>query len=202
VEVVADHVRWLAATYGVEQAQYVYDLYEMGMLGDGRVVFWQIDAQGRIRTGKIMAYDATTGKRIKGSGSITWVHSELRRAGLLAEDWHLEQCLYGEHLLATNSDATVALVEAYKTAHVGAILMPDMVWLATDSMSGLSAERLRVLKGRRVILFPDQGKGYTEWSARIGAIAEEVGFSYSTSSFMEHHATTSGADIADLSDNE
>jgi hypothetical protein len=198
IEVLADHVRWLATTFGVEEAQRVFDLYEMGMTEDKRVIFWQIDYDGKIRTGKVMAYDPVTGKRQKHEGAITWVHSDLRRAGVLAEDWHLEQCLYGEHLLATNSDATVALVEAYKTAHVGAILMPDMVWLATDSMSGLSAERLRVLKGRRVILFPDQGKGYTEWSARIGAIAEEVGFSYSTSSFMEHHATTSGADIADL----
>lgn len=198
--VLADHMRWLATTYGVENAQRVFDLYEVGMTADKRVIFWQIDYEGRIRTGKIMAYDATTGKRRKDRGSITWVHSDLKRAGILDQKWRLEQCLYGEHLLEPNPDATVALVEAYKTAHVGAILYPQYVWVAVDALMGLTTKRLRPLKGRSVILFPDEGKGFEVWSAKIGAIAAEVGFQYQVSSFMEGRER--GSDIADLVGNE
>ena len=40
-------------------------------------MFWQMDNTGNIRTGKIMAYDITTGKRIKDKDiiPINWVHS-------------------------------------------------------------------------------------------------------------------------------
>ena len=65
-------------------------------------------------------------------------------------------------------------------------------------MMGLSTERLRPLKGREVILFPDQGKGFEEWTRRIAPIAAEVGFRYSISAFMESHATDNGEDIGDL----
>ena len=65
-------------------------------------------------------------------------------------------------------------------------------------MMGLSTERLRPLKGRKVILFPDQGKGFEEWSRRIAPIAAEVGFRYSISAFMESNFSVKGDDIGDL----
>ena len=34
IEVLADHVRWLATTFGAEEAQRLFDLYEMGMTED------------------------------------------------------------------------------------------------------------------------------------------------------------------------
>ena len=104
--------------------------------------------------------------------------------------------MYGEHLLQRYPDKVVALAEGAKTAHIGAILMPNMVWVAVDSMMALTAEMLRPLKGRKVVLFPDEGKGYEVWTSRIGAIAEEVGFRHCVSAFME--GRESGADIADL----
>ena len=194
--VLPDHVRWLVTQYGVDAVQEVYDLYGIGASKQGETIFWQRDIEGRLRTGKIMAYDSDTGHRRKGEGAIRWVHSELKRTGRLDDKWQLTQCLYGEHILADNPDMMVAVVEAYKTAHVGAIVMPWMVWVAVDSMSGLTAERLRPLKGRDVVLFPDEGKGYQMWSEKIASIAEEVGFSYRVSSFME--GREQGADIADL----
>ena len=178
------------------------DLYGMTHSDDGRVVFWQRDYEGRLRTGKVMAYDPTTGKRLKTDGSIGWVHSDLKRQGILPEDWRLEQCLYGEHLLSINPDLTVALVEAYKTAHIGAILLPQYLWLATDSMMGLTEERLRHLKGRRVLLFPDEGKGREEWSARIAPIAERVGFSYAISEYTLRYNGSTGDDFVDIVERE
>lgn len=202
VPVLSDHIRWLVNNFGVEGAQYVSDLYEVGYMADGRVVFWQRDYEGQLRTGKIMAYDPTTGKRLKTDGSIGWVHSELKREGILPEDWRLEQCLYGEHLLKENPHSTVALVEAYKTAHIGAILLPQYLWLATDSMMGLTEERLRHLKGRRVLLFPDEGKGRKEWSARIAPIAERVGFSYAISEYTLRNNGSTGDDFVDIVERE
>ena len=200
--VLSDHMRWLVNNFGVDKAQYVSDLYEVGYMADGRVIFWQIDIEGGVRTGKIMAYDPATGHRRKEEGSIGWVHSELKREGILAEDWRLEQCLYGEHLLEDNPDRTVALVEAYKTAHVGAILMPNMVWLAVDSMMGLTEERLKPLKGRDVILYADEGKGFEEWERRIAPIASSVGFSYRMSRFTKEYNAEPGDDIVDVVERE
>ena len=194
-----DHVVWLARVYGAEAAERIKNLYNIGSTREGHAVFWQRDIEGRVRTGKIMAYDPISGHRKKGAGSINWVHSLMQQRGQLPEDWQLTQCLYGEHLLPLHPDAVVALVEAYKTAHVGAILMPDMVWCAVDSMSGLTAERLRVLRGRRVVLFPDEGRGFSEWSARIEDIARSVGFEYRVSRFVEEcQGIAPGSDLADL----
>ena len=192
----ADHVKWLINTYGIVEAERVAKMYSIGSTEQGRTIFWQRDIEGRVRAGKIMAYDPITGHRLKEQGAIGWVHAILRREGALPEEWELTQSLYGEHLLRQYPDKIVAVVEAYKTAHVGAILMPDMVWLATDSLQGLTAERLASLKGRRVLFFPDEGKGYELWHDRLPQIAKEVGFRYQLSSFME--GKEEGGDIADL----
>ena len=195
----SDHHKWLARLLGDDEAERIAQLYGMGTTKDGHAIFWQRDIEGRVRTGKIMAYDPISGHRKKEAGSINWVHSIMQQRGQLPEDWQLTQCLYGEHLLPLHPDAVVGIVEAYKTAHVGAILHPDMVWLATDSLSGLTAERLTALKGRRVILYPDEGKGHQQWSERIPQIAKEIGFSYRISEFVEEHLPHgSGADIADM----
>lgn len=196
------HTRWLRARYGEEAAARVMKLYKVGATTAGRerreyTIFWQIDIHGRLRTGKLIAYDPTTGKRQKSEGSCTWLHALLRKEGVVPEWWELTQSLYGEHLLAENPTATVALVEAAKTAHVGAITMPEMVWLSTEGMMGLCAERLAVLKARDVVLFPDEGKGFEVWQERIADIAREVGFRYRISRFMEHRGIA-GGDIADV----
>ena len=74
----------------------------------GSAVFWQVDVKGRIRTGKIMLYDPKTGHRVKEPHShVCWVHSELK-----LPDFHLRQCLFGEHLLMKNPTMPVAIVES------------------------------------------------------------------------------------------
>ena len=193
---VSDHVLWLMNTYGEEETERVAKMYGIGASMQGFVIFWQRDIEGRVRAGKIMDYDVVTGKRRKYAGAIGWIHTIMRREGELPEDWELTQCLYGEHLLKEHPASVVAVVEAYKTAHVGAILMPDMVWVATDSLQGLTAERLAPLRGRSVLFFPDEGKGFQLWSERLPQISKEVGFKYQLSTFMEGKGD--GADIADI----
>ena len=191
------HMQWLERRFGSEYAEFIRENYYVSSTADGRTIFWQIDAECRIRTGKVMAFDIASGRRKHTPGAVDWVHSILKREGTLPEDWELTQCLYGEHLLALQPTAAVALVESCKTAHVGYALFPRMLWLATGSLQGLTTERLRPLKGRRVVLFPDQGKGYAIWSERIASIAREVGFVYTVSDFAERHLSD-GEDIADL----
>ena len=194
---------WLRSVAGAEAAEEVIRRYKIGGYHDEGAmdcaIFWQQDIEGRYRTGKIMNFDPATGKRIKGEGAyIDWVHSVMRREGVLPEGWELRQCLYGEALLAERRRDVVALAEGAKTAHIGSLLLPDMVWVATDSMTSLGVEMLGPLAGRSVVLFPDEGRGYREWQQRIEAVARRVGFEYVVSDFMERAAPNTGGDIADL----
>ena len=199
------HLQWLRTTFGSDEAERIRQLYGVGGTRDGRVVFWQRDTQGLLRTGKIMAYDPVTGRRTKGAGSCDWAHSIMLREGRIAQPYNLKQCLYGEHLLGHEAyaTATVAIVESYKTAHVGAIVLPEMLWTATDSLQGLTAERLMPLRGRHVVLYPDEGRGEEIWREKIRSIAHEVGFDYTISNAISLYDSanigpSAGRDIADL----
>lgn len=86
--------------------------YQLGVTRAGDVIFFQIDIDGRCRTGKIMKYDPETGHRVKDErtkGRINWAHSLMKRSGALPEDWELTQCLFGEHLLGRYPDKPVHL---------------------------------------------------------------------------------------------
>ena len=101
----------------------------------------------------------------KTKGRINWVHSLLKCSETLPKEWELTQCLFGEHLLAASPDKTVALVESEKTAVICSALMPEYIWLATGGKSQLN-DRLRVLRGREVVAFPDVD-GYGSWCDKI-----------------------------------
>ena len=62
------------------------DEYRIGVTKSRSTIFFQIDQEGRCRTGKIMKYDSETGHRIKDPnvpGRITWVHSLMKYSGML-----------------------------------------------------------------------------------------------------------------------
>ena len=128
-------------------------------------------ATGRVRTGKVMQYNPNDGHRVKDgqASAVDWIHSLLKRRHELAEEWQLSQCLFGEHLLGTYPDKVVVLVESEKSAVIGSAIFPGYVWLATGGKSQLREEKLRVLTGRTVLLFPD-ADGYAEWKQRAGSM--------------------------------
>lgn len=162
--------------------------YHLGTTENGSVIFWQIDGQDRIRTGKIMQYNPATGKRIKNAPrAIDWVHSQLKLDGTLPGDFNLAQCLFGEHLLKRHPDNVVALVESEKSAIICAGVYPDYIWLATGGRSQLSTDKLRVLKGRTVIMFPDVD-GYDLWCKKAREI-EAMGCQVMVSDLLELKAT-------------
>ena len=142
--------------------------YQLGVTKAGDVIFFQIDKEGRCRTGKVMKYDPVTGHRIKDDSSIcpiTWIHALMKRRGLLPEEWELGQCLFGEHLLSRYPDRTVALVESEKTAVICAGFIPEYVWLATGGKTSLG-NKLDVLSGRKVVAYPDVD-AYDYWRERL-----------------------------------
>lgn len=143
------------------------DLYMLGALANGSTVFWQIDINGKVRTGKVMAY-GEDGHRIKTEecDRVTWMHRLLMRDGLLPNEFELTQCLFGEHLLRRHPDKPVAIVESEKTAVIMATINTDMVWLATGGKNNFHGDRLACLKGRKVLVYPD-ADAVDEWKARV-----------------------------------
>ena len=146
-----------------------------------------------------MQYNPEDGHRIKGgqTSAVNWIHSILKRQRVLAEDWQLSQCLFGEHLLKVHPDKVMVLVESEKSAVIGSAIFPDYVWLATGGKSQMREEKLRVLAGRTVLLFPD-ADAYAEWKQR----AESMTFCKAmVSDIIERNSTPKQkADHIDIAD--
>lgn len=145
-------VKFLLSIFSKEDVVRVCKAYCLGGTSKRETVFWQIDIDGNIRSGKIIQYNQENGHRAK---QIDWMHSRLIKKGLLSKDFSLGQCLFGEHLLNLDRNAIVALVESEKSAVIGKAQFPDYLWLAVGAKGQLKPEKLYVLKNRTVILFPD-----------------------------------------------
>jgi hypothetical protein len=189
-------VDYLVKVFGTKITTKLIERYYIGcsMHWPGSVVFWQVDSKGKIRTGKIMLYSPETGKRRKdktpdGQPYVTWVHSFLK-----LNEYNLSQCLFGEHLLAADKISPVAVVESEKTAIIASVYLPRFIWLACGGLSNLSGEKIKILKGRNVVLWPDLSC-FDKWRA----LANEYGFK--CYDFLEIKATDEakkkGLDLAD-----
>lgn len=192
----ANHfVKFLINLFGVEVASQLVSYYFIATSKhwNGATVFWQIDTQGKIRTGKIMLYNPTTGKRVKEPfNHINWVHKALKQP-----EFELRQCLFGEHLLIDKTKP-VAIVESEKTAVIASVYLPQFIWLSVGSLTNLNAKKCSILKGRTVTLFPDLN-GFDKWSSK----AKELSYLaiFTVSDLLERKATEAekkqGFDLAD-----
>jgi hypothetical protein len=161
----------------------------------GATIFWQIDFSGKIRTGKIMLYDESLHRVKEPFNHITWVQTVLN-----IENFNLKQCLYGAHLLKGNTN-TVNLVESEKTAIIASIYLPQFTWLSCGNLNGLNIEKLKVLQGRKVVLFPDLN-AYDIWDRKAKEFEKLLpGTSFKVSDLLERKASDEqrkrGFDIAD-----
>lgn len=189
---------FLRSKFGAEEAERLIGAYRVGTSKHwpGSCVFWQTDINGSVRTGKVMLYDAETGKRIKQPfNHVTWVHSLLK-----LPDYNLRQCFFGEHLLPMNRDKPVAIVESEKTAIVASYYLPEYVWLATGGKHGcFNTDALRVLRSRQVTLFPDLG-ATQQWREKL-PLLKSLGIEANIFNFLEESASdderTEGYDMAD-----
>lgn len=91
----------------------------------------------------------------------------------------------------------IAIVENEKNAIITQAKMPDFLWMATGSLHEFKATKLNVLKGRRVVAFPDLG-AYDYWLKK----AADISFHIEVSDYLERNATEEqrkeGFDIADF----
>ena len=193
--------QFLSTILTPSQIQNIVQNYALGATKSGAVIFWQIDTQAQVRTGKIMQYNPLTGKRIKHqSGAIDWVHNRLKKSGKLPPDFNLQQCFFGEHLLGIYPDKPVAIVESEKSALIASVLLPDFIWLAAGNLNGLSTEKAKVLRGRNVTFCPDLG-AYGKWSSKADEIKQFVKCEMKVSTLLEELASekqlAEGLDIAD-----
>jgi len=197
----SNFVSFLQQHFSEEIINTVFENYLLGATKNQEVIFWQIDIQGKVRTGKIMQYNPKTGKRIKHqSGAIDWVHNKLKKSRQLPEDFNLQQCFFGEHLLKIYPDKTVAIVESEKSACIASCVIPELIWLAAGSLNGLSFEKCKVLKNRNVILYPDLG-AYMRWNTKAAEIQNRFDCIISISTLLNDIASpseiTHGLDVVD-----
>ncbi len=200
-------VQFLINLFGVELASQLVSCYFIATSKhwNGATVFWQIDTQGKVRTGKIIQYEIINSdvsvigkdcKRVKtNKPPVYWVHTALKTTDF-------KQCFFGEHRLnERHKDGKlkpVAIVESEKTAIIASVYLPQFIWLAAGSKDGLNAEKCSILKGRTVTLFPDLN-GFEKWSNKAKELSHLAIFT--VSDLLERKATEAerkqGFDLAD-----
>lgn len=192
-------ILFLISLFDTETVIQLISRYHLGTSShwSGASVFWQIDGKGRIRTGKIMLYNPEIGRRIKEPfNHISWAHKALK-----LENYNLQQCFFGEHLLASDINSPVAIVESEKTALIASVYFPEFIWLAVGSLTNLSAAKCKCLHDRKVFLFPDLNC-FEKWSAKAAEISLQLPEVYFViSDLLENEAAasdrTAGFDLAD-----
>lgn len=181
---------WACTLLGISDAVLAWSDYNVGCIG-GRVIWWQIDREGVVRTGKVMSYLPNGHRDKSDQWGVTWAHKHPQLKSLFKGE-ELQQCLFGEHLLNACPNKPVALCESEKTAVVMSRFIPECVWIATGGSQGIkSNERLAALSGRKVLLVPDNGQYYA-WKRTAELYGWEIWDG------LEHDAPFEGADILDV----
>ncbi len=186
-------VKFLLKHFDVKQVGKALEVYHIGTSKkwNGACVFWQIDNQNKIRTGKIMLYDKSNGKRIKEPyNHVNWSHKVLK-----IEDFNLKQCLFGLHRIIVELNKPIAIVESEKTAIIMSLVSPDFVWMATGSKANLKEEFMKPLRNRKIILHPDYGE-YDDWNKLVLNLKDK-GYKIAISDLLEKMKLKKGYDLVD-----
>lgn len=201
----------------------VIELYGLGTITDGylkgAISFPYVDAKGNIRAIQVRPIDASLhGKKAN------FIHSMVEKDCIVKNvpipswlsDYKKNEkkipCLFGEHLLNRYPNNPIALVEAPKTAILGSLyfgipnMLKDLLWLAVFNLSSLTKDKCQILKGRKVLLFPDlsrDGYAFTLWNRRAAEFNGQLpGSKFMVSDLLEKHATAEqkakGLDLADF----
>lgn len=166
--------------FTAEQVTKVIELYRLGTISKGyragAVTFPFIDKLNNIRTVQVKQFDKENHTK-----STDFLHSILekhfKKSDIDLPEWlsqYLNQdsrvsCLFGEHLINRYPDKVIALVEAPKTAIYGSLYFPQYLWLAVYNKSSYSYQKIKVLSGRKILVFPDlskDGNTFKEWEEK------------------------------------
>ena len=100
-----------------------------------------------------MAYDRYTGRQLKnGNSAVSWVHNQLK------QDNPPPMVHFGSHQLSIEKDKQIIIVESEKTAIIGSILLPELLWLATGGLNMcVKPTDYRHMLNRQLTFVPDAG---------------------------------------------
>ena len=177
----------------------------------GAVTFPFIDENGRVNAIQV--------KRFNEENKTTenaWLHSILYKGYKKTNnvpEWITSyyendkktKCLFGIHLIKKYPDKKIIVVESAKNAILGAIFLPEYIWLASGSLGNIQAYKFKALKGKEVILIPDTSKdsiAFEQWKFKADEINKTEGTNIKINDFLECIATEKqkleGYDIADF----
>ena len=184
-----------------ERVEQTLWMYCVGSWRDGRVVFWQIDEQGRPHGGKLMRY-GQNGKRSRKENP-GWMHNqEGVRDALDLDHQEYRATLFGLHLLNRYPNAAVNIVESEKTALICANAYgkpEENLWMACGGLKFLKLESLKPLidAKRTVWLWPDKD-GLDDWKEKAKEILNDRVMI--TTKFIEENWIDDDGEKADVAD--
>jgi hypothetical protein len=208
--------------FDVDEVTKVIQLYRLGTVSNGyragANTFPFIDINQNVRAIQVKQFDEQNH-----TISTDFLHSMIEKHhsqnNLPFPEWlqkYTKQekrisCLFGEHLLSKYPQNPVALVEAPKTAVYGTLYFgtpetpESLIWLAVYNKSSFSFDKLKVLQGRFVYVFPDlseNGATYKEWETKAKEYESRLqGTRFVFSDLMEQLAPerdkSNGNDLAD-----
>ncbi|KQT20250.1 hypothetical protein ASG31_17630 [Chryseobacterium sp. Leaf404] len=189
-----------------------FKIFKIGTLTKGNyqgaICIPVIDRYGLIHAVQCKLFDANFH-----TVSTYWLHLILKKAYKIEPQWLKNystnekniSCLFGEHQLTNDRESPVIIVESPKNAILGSVLMPEYIWLASMSLSMLKAEKLSVLKGRKVILIPDtsaDSKAFDIWEIEAEKASKLYSTNFKVSRVLEDKISeqqkAEGYDIADF----
>ncbi len=211
--------------FEVDDVTKVIQLYRLGTVAKGNwtgaVTLPYIDKKGFVRTIQVKKFDEQNHTTAQNKLDKV-ILSGLKKENRPVPDWltkHIAYgdehgyftCLFGEHLLSKYHSNPVALVEAPKTAVYGTLYfgLPEtpesLIWLAVYNKSSFSFDKLKVLQGRFVYVFPDlskDGSTFKEWKAKAKEYESRLHgtrfiFSNLLEQLVQDQEKAKGYDIAD-----
>ncbi|MCJ8498557.1 DUF6371 domain-containing protein [Chryseobacterium salipaludis] len=193
-----------------EQLDKVLKIYRIGAVKDA-VCLPFIDRFDRVHSVQVKTFNSECK-----TTHTTWLHSIIyqdRKAKnktvpqWLADYYQNEiktRCFFGEHLLEEHPDKQIIIAESPKNAILGAVFMPEYLWLASGSLSTLNVRKLQNLKGREILLLPDtsvNNVAFDTWDY-VRQQAADKGLQIKMLDFLECTATeeqkAAGYDVADF----
>ena len=188
-------IQFLENYFTKEEIQLGITKYRLGTSkhwNGAATIFWQINPQNEVMTGKIMQYDAKTGKRVKEPEPLfQWVHKLLK-----LEDFELQQCLFGLHLINEFTKKEIAIVESEKTAFIMSLFLPNYIWMSTGGKENFNLKMLLPIKDYTILAYPDKSE-YDDWN-KTALKLQKQGFKIKCSRFIENKDIPDGTDLADI----
>jgi hypothetical protein len=208
--------------FEVDEVTKVIELYRLGTIANGyragANTFPFIDLNNNVRAIQVKQFDEQNH-----TTATDFLHSIIEKHHIqnnkplpkwleayIKQDKRIT-CLFGEHLLSKYHSNPIALVEAPKTAIYGSLYfgLPEtpetLIWLAVYNKGSFSFDKLKVLQGRFVYVFPDlseDGSTFNHWQ-RLAKDYESrlTGTKFIFSDLLEQLAPeidkNKGKDIAD-----